>query len=195
MTCLEAQSNIIAFIDKKLENETAADFVRHMRYCKNCREELEIYYTLLVGTRELDAGNNLSRDFKKDMEAELSRLDHKTRKAKRYKVSAFGIIFVICCVALLIFYDQMLTRVYNSEQRMKKEAQGETYFYDYFSSYIGLAGEDIVDDTKQKQEEREAEITLTNFERIRLYNDTHPRPKKPEIKDTEETSSEEGDTL
>ena len=54
MTCLEAQSNIMAFIEKKLPDDVIPDFVKHMRYCKNCREELEIYFTVDVGIRQLD---------------------------------------------------------------------------------------------------------------------------------------------
>ena len=54
MTCLEAQSNIMAFIEKKLPDDVIPDFVKHMRYCRNCREELEIYFTVDVGIRQLD---------------------------------------------------------------------------------------------------------------------------------------------
>ena len=195
MTCLEAQSNIMAFIDKKLPNDSASDFVRHMRYCKNCREELEIYYTLLVGMRELDAGGELSRDFKKDLEAELSRVDHRTTQAKRFKVSAFGIVFAICCVALLVFYDQTLLRVYNSEQRMKKEQQSVTYFYDYYSSYIELAGRDIIDETKQRlrEEQEETAVELTVYQRIHQYNLSHPKKQRPKLE--EEPKEDEGEIL
>ena len=65
MTCLEAQSNIMAFIEKKLPDDVIPDFVKHMRYCKNCREELEIYYTLIVGMHQVDNNQELSQNFAK----------------------------------------------------------------------------------------------------------------------------------
>ena len=75
MTCLEAQSNIMAFIEKKLPDDVIPDFVKHMRYCKNCREELEIYYTLIVGMHQVDNNQELSQNFAKDLENELNRLE------------------------------------------------------------------------------------------------------------------------
>jgi len=192
MTCLEAQSNIMAFIDKKLADEAASDFVRHMRYCKNCREELEIYYTLLVGMRQLDTGEELSHDFKRDLESDLNRVDHKMKQKKRFRVSAFGIVFAVCCVLLLLFYDQTLHRVYNSEQRMKKAAQGETYFYDYYNGCIGLASEDIIDESKRASYVEE----MTNYQYIHLYNVLHPkRIMRPEKKNAEEDAESGGETL
>ena len=65
MTCLEAQSNIMAFIEKKLPDDVIPGFVKHMRYCKNCREELEIYYTLIIGTHQVDNNQELSQNFAK----------------------------------------------------------------------------------------------------------------------------------
>ena len=65
MTCLEAQSNIMAFIEKKLPDDVIPDFVKHMRYCKNCREELEIYYTLIVGMHQVDNNQELSQNLQR----------------------------------------------------------------------------------------------------------------------------------
>ena len=113
MTCLEAQSNIMAFLDKKLPDDVTADFVRHMRYCKNCSEELEIYYTLVVGMKQVDNNQELSSNFAQDLERELSRLEHKVRSAKRFKVSTFSIVFVAAIVFLMFLYNQCLGKVYN----------------------------------------------------------------------------------
>ena len=43
MNCLEAQSKIVAFIENKLDDGEMLEFVRHIRSCENCAEELEIY--------------------------------------------------------------------------------------------------------------------------------------------------------
>ena len=108
MTCLEAQSNIMAFIDNKLPDERIAEFVHHVRYCPNCMEELEIYYTLIVGMRQLDNNDELSHDFKQQLNNELERLENKVKNAKRAKVSTFGVVFGFAVVLLLFFYNQCL---------------------------------------------------------------------------------------
>ena len=102
MTCLEAQSNIMAFIEKKLPDDVIPGFVKHTRYCKNCREELEIYYTLIVGMHPVDHNQELSQNFAKELENELNRLEHKVKKAKRIKLSTFGIIIGVAVVSLFL---------------------------------------------------------------------------------------------
>lgn len=176
MTCLEAQSNIIAFIDKKLPEEKVADFVRHMRYCKNCSEELEIYYTLIVGIRQVDNNEDLSQNFKEELNNELVRLEHKARKVKRFKISTFGVVFVAAVVLMFICYGRVLNKVYNIEQFMIKQEQGEHYFYDYYGETIELCAEDIIFEARMMYTPDES----TFYEKIRLYNIENPKDSDEE---------------
>ncbi len=169
MTCLEAQSNIMAFIEKKLPDDKVTEFVRHMRYCPNCSEELEIYYTLIVGIRQVDNNEELSQDFKKDLNNELNRIENKVKTVKRFKLSTFGVFLIAAVFAVLVFYNACLNKVYNIEQRMKKQAQGETFFYDNFADYINMCGDDIV--IMNAHEEKPREITF--YERVHDYNLAH----------------------
>lgn len=173
MTCLEAQSNIMAFIDKKLPDDKVNDFVRHVKSCPNCSEELEIYYTLIVGTRQLDNNEELSKDFKKDLNNELNKLSNKVKKAKRFKVSTFG----VCCVALIasfaLFYSACLKKVYNIEQFVIKEKQGDTYFYDCFGEYIDLCNYDLIaeyEKEKSLEEFKNKEDNLDFYIDVQKYN-------------------------
>ena len=118
MTCLEAQSNIMAFVEKKLPDDKVTDFVRHMRYCKNCSEELEIYYTLVVGMRQLDNNEELSKDFKEELNKELNRLDHKVKSVKRFKISTFSVVFVVAVVIMFFWYTRILGKVCNREKHI-----------------------------------------------------------------------------
>lgn len=169
MTCLEAQSNIMAFIEKKLPDDQISNFVRHMKNCPNCSEELEIYYTLIVGMRQLDNNEELSHNFKKELDDELNRLNNRVRNVKRFKLSTFGIIFVACIVLMFFFYNACLTKVGNIEQRRMKEAQGPHYFYDYFSGYIDLCKQDIIQESAAKTQK----IERSFYEKIRIYHATH----------------------
>ena len=62
MNCLEAQSKIMAFIENKLPDDELREFIKHVRSCKNCYEELDIYYTLIVGMKQLDESDNICKE-------------------------------------------------------------------------------------------------------------------------------------
>ncbi|MDE6024856.1 MAG: zf-HC2 domain-containing protein [Lachnospiraceae bacterium] len=166
MTCLEAQSNILSFVEEQLPEDKKVEFVRHMKHCSNCKEELEIYYTLIVGMRKLDNNEEFSLDFKNRLDEELTRIDNRAKKAKRFKVSSFSIVFSIMVVVMFFFYSRCLLKVYNIEQFMKKQAQGETYFYDTFGEYLNVCRDDIiVREIRQSIPEK-----LTFYDKIRIYN-------------------------
>ena len=59
MTCREAEKLIMPFIDMKLEEEELEAFLTHVSTCPECREELEIYYTVSVGLKQLDEGTGV----------------------------------------------------------------------------------------------------------------------------------------
>ena len=102
MTCLEAQSNIMAFIEKKLPDDVIPGFVKHMRYCKNCREELEIYYVMLIGLKQLDEGEELAADFKEKLQNEVDSRYLEIEKNSKRKYAA-KIVIVLTIAAMLIW--------------------------------------------------------------------------------------------
>ena len=55
MTCKEVRKLIIPFIHDELSMEDTRDFLQHVRGCKACMDELEIYYIVEVG---LDGSGN-----------------------------------------------------------------------------------------------------------------------------------------
>ena len=54
MTCMEAEKMVIPYINDQLSVTELEDFIEHIKTCENCREELEIYFTVDVGIRQLD---------------------------------------------------------------------------------------------------------------------------------------------
>jgi hypothetical protein len=67
MTCIDAQRLIMPFINKKLDISQMEDFIDHIHSCPNCMEELEVYYVLLSGMKQLDEDKELSVNFHQDL--------------------------------------------------------------------------------------------------------------------------------
>ena len=76
MNCQNAQSMVLNFINNKLDKEETRAFIEHVRDCKDCWEELEIYYVMLVGLKQLDEGEELAADFRKKLQNELTHQSH-----------------------------------------------------------------------------------------------------------------------
>lgn len=169
MTCLEAQSKIVAFIEDKLSDEELLEFVKHIRNCNNCAEELEIYYTLMIGMKQLDNEENLSADFKKELEDKLNRSVNHIKKTKNVRTSTVLAIIFLICFSLIIAYNNFLTIIYNQEQDAIKAAQSEYFYYDtfgelIFDNYGGTFREQI-----DQKEGQNAYNTLEFYKRIRGF--------------------------
>ena len=102
MNCQNAQSMVLNFINNKLDKEETKAFIEHVRDCKDCWEELEIYYVMLVGLKQLDEGEELAADFRKKLQNEVeSRYVEIEREAKRKHIAK--IIKILVTAAILIW--------------------------------------------------------------------------------------------
>ena len=54
MTCREAERLVMPYINGSITDEELKEFLKHIETCEECREELEIYFTVDVGIRQLD---------------------------------------------------------------------------------------------------------------------------------------------
>ena len=45
MNCKEVQRQLVPYINGELQEKTEEEFVRHVRHCSECYEELEVYAT------------------------------------------------------------------------------------------------------------------------------------------------------
>ncbi len=57
LSCKEAEKMVLPFINVQLGEDELEQFLNHIHTCPACREELEIYYTVYVGLRQLDFGS------------------------------------------------------------------------------------------------------------------------------------------
>ena len=104
MTCKEAERLVMPYIKDELTDEELREFLEHMGSCTDCREELEIYFTVDVGIRQLDSetGNyNIKGALEAAIEQSRQRLQViRCIKIARYAVSTVSIMALVLTVLL-----------------------------------------------------------------------------------------------
>ncbi len=169
MTCLEAQSKIIAYIEFELEKDQKTEFLKHIQCCENCKEELNIYYTMIEGMRQLDSNMPLSKDFSRELEQRIDSELRRSRNKKTFFQSSVAVVFLGVISCLVFAYMNFLSLVHEEEQKQLKEAQGEYYYMETFA------------DVLFEPEEQEYILNVENeepkmsfYEKIRAYHVMNP---------------------
>lgn len=106
MDCTNTQQQIMAYINRTLDDDEMLNFLEHIEECEECRNELEIYYMLYMGYNRLE-------DFDEPMSYDLKgRLEHELRLMKIYVKTniAFALSKSIAataavCMCLMIFAE------------------------------------------------------------------------------------------
>ena len=92
MDCRQAEALITPYIQDKLTTKELEEFLMHIENCKSCYEELEIYYTLLIGLQKLESGGNDSEkemdryDFKNELNRNLAARKQKVNQMRTFKM-------------------------------------------------------------------------------------------------------------
>lgn len=86
MKCSEFTKNIPDFIDDDLKIEYYDEFVSHARECKDCKEELEIYYMVTVGLNRIEDDTAKSYDIQGELEHQLNRYEDKAEREFKKKI-------------------------------------------------------------------------------------------------------------
>lgn len=76
LTCKEATQMVIPYIQKQICDKDLRKFVKHIRECKECREELETYYIVYKGLMQLDEKEELPMNIIEALNNDLEISDH-----------------------------------------------------------------------------------------------------------------------
>lgn len=98
-SCMETQKHVIPFIDDKLSISDLDAFLYHMEHCPDCKEEYDVYYTMLMGMRFLESDNMSA--LKMDSEQKLLSAEDYLYKYK-IKFIAKILCFVLLCVGMIL---------------------------------------------------------------------------------------------
>lgn len=103
MDCKEVQRNITAFLDDELDGRSSESFLRHIKECPECREELSIQYLVREGTARLEEGGSF--DLNSDLEELLA---YSSRKIKNQRLAAFCIYFLEFVAIIAVIFILVL---------------------------------------------------------------------------------------
>ena len=98
MTCFEAQCLMTPFINEELNNEQVEGFLEHVKHCVDCKDDLEVYYTLLNGMKQLDENKNIANNFHIDLDGFLHKQEEKILQEKSKKIQKR----IILCLFMLL---------------------------------------------------------------------------------------------
>ena len=106
MKCVEAQSLITEYINDELSGERLEQFLAHVYECDDCKEELEIYYVIMKGMKQIDNDNVPNYNFHEAFEEELEQSRNLLVKSNtRFIVKLFLLEILIIIVAIMLTMD------------------------------------------------------------------------------------------
>lgn len=94
--CEEVQKNIPTFIAGNMESKDTLAFIRHIRSCKTCMEELSVEYLVLVGVKRLDSASAFNLN--DELEDLMLRNEKKARRRKNISIAVFIISILIAII-------------------------------------------------------------------------------------------------
>lgn len=102
MTCKETEKLVMPYINYRLGEKELESFLNHIRTCDSCKEELEIYYTVAVGLKQLDNGTG-AYDITGALEESLELAWLKVRTVRLRKVITYA-VNTLCVTGVLMAF-------------------------------------------------------------------------------------------
>lgn len=120
MTCTQAQGCITPFIKDQMNINELESFLNHIESCEECKEELEVYYTLLAGMRQLDEEQNMPSDFHVGF---LNKLKKAEEIIIQHKVQSFRKRFLLTAIIVVVSFLSS----FRIQEYMVDEIEKESY--------------------------------------------------------------------
>ena len=119
MNCIEARRMVTPYVNKELSDKDMEQFLKHIEHCRDCRDELDIYFTMYKAIDLLDSGSHQEFDFRKMLENDI-RASHRSVIARR-------ITRLVRCIILLIAEVILLFCVYTGYEMRKGELERSSF--------------------------------------------------------------------
>lgn len=102
MNCKDADKSIPLFFQGELEGKELRDFLKHMKTCTDCKEELSIYFLASEGIARLEEGSSFDLD--RELESRLENQENKIRIRHSLKVGFYFMEIVLIIIILYILW-------------------------------------------------------------------------------------------
>lgn len=135
MDCREVQRLIIPFINNELSIDQAKTLFQHIDHCPDCTEEIELYYIMLVGLKELDEGSEQSLSFHEQFEEHLRQLRLQISKQQLKKTPKIILVLALAAV-LLVFITSEQEQKVKKQMDEKQMASIVTCFQEFFMNDV-----------------------------------------------------------
>ena len=106
MTCRDAQRLVTPYINGSITDQELEEFLKHIDSCPDCREELEIYFTVDVGIRQLDEGTG-TYNIKGALETALALSRQRLRSLHLLKITRYAVNTLCFWSVLVVLIIQM----------------------------------------------------------------------------------------
>lgn len=105
MECKDAEQLVQRYIKGNLEGKQLKKFVEHVQTCKNCFEEMEIYYMVFEGLQHLESGASIN--IGKEISSRLMQSERKIRNNSLFRfyyyimqITAYGVLLLTLFLAV-----------------------------------------------------------------------------------------------
>lgn len=112
LTCKEAEKLVMPFINWQLGEEEMEEFLNHIRTCPACKEELETYYTVFVGLKQLDLGTG-GYNIPAELQESLDNAWTAVRTVRVRKVLTYAVNTLWISAVLIILLMQLRIWIQN----------------------------------------------------------------------------------
>ena len=129
MNCTRAQSLITLFINGKLNIEKLEEFIDHIDSCASCREELEVYYTLLTAMKQLDEDRHLSEDYGLELSQQLEKAKERVLHAKYTYYRKKAMLFLSMTLVSILLSFRYAYKEHHEEYKVSNFTLRTTFRY------------------------------------------------------------------
>lgn len=90
MDCQETERLVMPYIQDELTDQELEEFLEHIETCPDCQEELEIYFTVALGLKQLDEGSG-SFNIRQELEAALENSRQRVHFMRTVKITCYAV--------------------------------------------------------------------------------------------------------
>jgi len=107
MDCKTAQKMIDLYIKKQLNTKEMEAFLAHIKDCGECREELEIYFTVYMALQKLDEERDVSFNIQKLLQDNLAASKRKVHRLKVIRLFNFALVLWAEIILAMVILTQI----------------------------------------------------------------------------------------